>query len=148
MPKTEADLLRVTVLGEVKLNRLWASETLITGFAEVTDTQNGCFRFSAALERTAQKECRLPRQYESHILVEGQQLFTSEVFGKPGYCQLSESAPVELQRGAENGSEIGAFSGLLNPIKLDGLQAKVDEYMPFGLIPIFVLETQEADYDN
>ena len=41
----------------------------------------------------------------------------------------------------ENGSEIGAFSSLLNPIRLDGLRAKVDEYMPFGLIPVFVFET-------
>ncbi len=67
--------------------------------------------------------------------------FTSRCFGQPGYGQLSERVPVELRRGAENGSEIGAFSKLINPIKLDGLQAKVEEYMPFGLIPIFIQET-------
>ena len=46
-----------------------------------------------------------------------------------------------LQRGAENGSEIGAFSSLLNPIKFDSLRAKVDEFAPFGLLPVYVFET-------
>jgi hypothetical protein len=67
--------------------------------------------------------------------------FTSQSFGQPGYAQLSETAPVEIQRGAENGSEMGAFNKLLNPIKMDGLQAKVNEYMPFGRIPIYIKQT-------
>ena len=46
-----------------------------------------------------------------------------------------------VQTGAETGSEIGAFSSLINPIKLDSLKIKVAEYMPFGLIPIFINET-------
>jgi hypothetical protein len=54
---------------------------------------------------------------------------------------LSQSAPAGLLTGAENGSEIGAFSSLIAPIRLDGLRAKVDEYMPFGLIPVFVCQT-------
>ena len=40
-----------------------------------------------------------------------------------------------------DGIEIGAFSSLLNPIKLDSLKAKVDEFLPFGLIPHFITET-------
>ena len=58
------------------------------------------------------------------------------------YCQSSDGGLVDsMRRGAENGSEIGAFSGLLNPIKLASLQAKVEEYMPFGLIPMYIMET-------
>jgi hypothetical protein len=30
---------------------------------------------------------------------------------------------------------------LLNPIKLDSLRAKVDEFAPFGLLPVYVFET-------
>lgn len=132
----EIELQRSTVLGQIDVNRLWASEVLITGLVDVTDTQEGCFRFSAAPEGS-----RLPRQYESHTLLDTAHIFTSRHFGQPGYAQLSKAAPVELRRGAENGSEIGAFSSLINPIKLDSLKAKVDEYMPFGLIPIFIQET-------
>jgi hypothetical protein len=36
---------------------------------------------------------------------------------------------------------MGAFNALLNPLKLRALRAKVDEYMPFGLLPAFVNET-------
>jgi hypothetical protein len=130
------ELRRVTVFGPVDVHRLDASEALITGVADVTDTQAGCFRFSAAPVGS-----RLPRPYESHVLADAVHVFTARDFGDPGYAQLSQSAPPELTRGAENGAEIGAFNGLLNPIKLDGLRAKVEEYLPFGLIPIFVPET-------
>jgi hypothetical protein len=133
---TEVELNRVTVFGQIKVHRLWASDTLITGRAEVTDTQNGCFRFSAA-----PLDSRLPRAYESYMFVDHAHYFTSRSFAEPGYGQLSETAPVEIERGAENGAEMGAFNSLLNPIKMDSLQAKVDEYMPFGRIPIFIKET-------
>ncbi len=127
---------RTTVFGKVELHRLFATETLITDLANVTDTQSGCFRFSAAL-----KDSRLPQPYESYFFTDNNHWFTSRVFGQPGYGQLSDTAPEELKRGAENQSEIGAFSSLINPIKLDSLQVKVEEYMPFGLIPIFINET-------
>ena len=130
------EMERVTVFGQLVVHRLWASEALITGVAEVTDTQNGCFRFSAAPEGS-----RLPKPYESLMTTDSKHYFTSRQFGQPGYGQLSQTAPEEIRRRAENGSEIGAFSALINPIKLDSLRAKVEEYMPFGLIPIFILET-------
>ena len=87
------------------------------------------------------KGSRAPHPYRSHFIDDVAHFFTSRKFGQPGYAQLSESAPLGLLSGAENGSEIGAFSSLLNPIRLDGLRAKADEYMPFGLIPVFVFET-------
>jgi hypothetical protein len=109
---------------------------LVTGCVDVTDTQEGCFRFSAAPSSS-----RLPHPYQAHVLTETAQLFTSRRFGDAGYGQLSETAPAAVARGAENGSEMGAFAGLLNPVKLDSLQAKVLEHLPFGLIPIYVMET-------
>jgi hypothetical protein len=129
-------LRRVTVLGAVDVHRLEASEALITGLTEVTDTQQGCFRFSAAPGGS-----RLPHPYESHTLADAPRLFTSRRFGHPAYCQLSEASPVELRTGAENGSELGAWSSLLTPIKLQSLGHKVSEYLPFGLIPFFLFET-------
>jgi hypothetical protein len=129
-------LERVTLFGESNIHRLWATEVLATGTVRVTDTQTGCFRFGAA-----PSDSRLPHPYESHDIAGWERLFTSHRFGHPGYAQLSEAAPVELRRGAENGSEIGAYSSLLNPIKLGSLQTKVDEYLPFGLIPMYIIET-------
>lgn len=132
----EVKLNRVTVFGRANVNRLWASEALITGVVGTTDTQIGCFRFSAAPDGS-----RLPRQYEAFKLGDAAHVFVSRCFGQPGYGQLSETAPEELYRGGENGSEIGAYNKFNNPIKLDSLKQKVEEYMPFGLIPIFIHET-------
>lgn len=130
-------LKRVTVFGHIDVHRLNASETLLTGISTVLDTQNSCFRFGAA-----PKASRLPRPYESFLFEQDtNHWFTSVLFGQPGYGQLSETAPGHLKTGAENGSEMGAFSSLLNPIKFHGLKTKVDEYMPFGLIPIYINKT-------
>ena len=146
VPSGQVIMRRATVFGEVQVESLDASEALITGFTDVTNTQAGCFRFSAVIERQdplniLSAHSRVPHPYESYFLRDFDGMFTSRVFGQPGYAQLTESAPVSLQRGAENGSEIGAFSSLLNPIKLDSLRAKVDEFAPFGLLPVYIFET-------
>ena len=134
------EIERSTVFGDVLVNRLEASETLIQGNVQVIDNQHGCFRFSAT---NAVPEPQLPRQFESHLLAPTvpNHVFVSRRFGDPGYAQLSETAPATLQRGAENGSEIGVWSRMLTPIKRDDLRAKVGEFMPFGLIAQFIDET-------
>ena len=128
-------LRRVTVLGRVDVERLDASEALITGDVDVTDLQAGCFRFSSAPAGS-----RVPHPYR-WVKWTGGPVFSSLRFGDPGYTWLSESAPAELRRGAENGSELGAWSAALNPIKEDSLLRKTEEYLPFGLAPIFIRET-------
>jgi hypothetical protein len=128
-------LRRVTILGSIDVERLDASEALITGNVDVTDTQDGCFRFSAAPPGS-----RLPHPYRSFVLADVR-VFTSTVFGESGYTQLAEQAPVDTFRGAENGSEMGAWSSLLAPIKLDSLNRKIEEFLPFGLIPSVIERT-------
>ena len=129
----EVHLERCTVFGDVTVNRLYASEALIQGLVKVSDNQHGCFRFSAASESPAK---RLPPQFQAHLFAGGtpNHFFASRRFGDPDYAQLSETAPDVIVRGAENRTEMGAFSTLFNPIKLDDLKAKVNEFMPFGLI--------------
>jgi hypothetical protein len=146
VPAGRVFMQRVTVFGEVEVEWLDATEVLITGLTTVTNTQEGCFRFSAVLEREdplnpASTHSRVPHPYESYFVKEFNAVFTSRVFGHPGYAQLAESAPEFLRRGAENTSEIGAFSSLLNPILFDSLRAKVEEFAPFGLLPVYIFET-------
>jgi len=132
----EADIERTTIFGRGELHQLSATDSIFTGDVDVTDTQAGCFRFSAAPEGS-----RLPRPYRSFLFAGSESFFVSRRFGDPGFAQLSEAAPPDVLRGGEHGVEMGAFSSLLGPVKLDGLAAKVDEYMPFGLIPSFIQET-------
>jgi len=136
----ELGIERSTVFGNVVVDRLEASETLIQGLVQVTDNQHGCFRFSATQDGPT---VMLPRQFESHLFTPElpNHFFVSRRFGDAGYAQLSQTAPDTIARGAENGSEIGVWSSLLTPIKRDDLKAKVLEFMPFGLIPQFIEET-------
>lgn len=135
-------LARVSVLGALAVHRLTASDTIITGFANVDDTQNGCIRFSAYLGGS-----RVPRQYESVTVGLKAALFTSTDYGSPGYGQLLEAADqaitggpagATISAGADTGSEMGAFSSGLAPIKEQGLLTKYAEYMPLGLTPVIV----------
>jgi hypothetical protein len=136
----QVELQRVTVFGDVTVNRLFASEALIQGLLKVTDNQHGCFRFSATND---DPQKRLPPQFASHVFAPAlpNHFFVSQRLGDPGYAQLSETAPDTIIRGAENRSEIGAFSSLLSPIKMDDLKAKVNEFIPFGLIAQYINET-------
>ena len=64
-PSANVHLERSTVFGDVRTNRLWATEALVQGRIRVVDNQNGCFRFSAT---SAGATVRLPPRFESHVL--------------------------------------------------------------------------------
>lgn len=135
-PSGALDIRGCTVIGQMKVHRIEASELLCTDVITVDDLQSGCVRFSAFPAAS-----QVPRAYRSQSLTDVRSLFTSTRFGDPGYAQLSDVAPDEILRGGDNGTEIGAFNVLLNPIKVDSLRAKLDEFLPFGLIPLLVTET-------
>jgi hypothetical protein len=131
-------LKRVTVLGRIAAHRLFASDSILHDFTAVDDVQEGYVRFSAYASGSA-----LPRQYESAAIPPGAPIFTSDSYGDPGYAQLLETAdtavaPSPTSVGAQNGSEMGAFSADLNPLKEQGLLIKYAEYMPLGLTPVIV----------
>jgi hypothetical protein len=135
-------LCQVTVLGRTAAHRLWASNTILRDFTAVDDKQDGCVRFSAYANGSA-----LPRQYESAQIPPGAPLFTSDAYGEPGYAQLLESADTaitagapgaSINSGADNASEMGAFSADRNPVKEQGLLIKYAEYMPLGATPVIV----------
>jgi hypothetical protein len=137
LPDCELHMQRVTVIGDIQAQCLWASDSLVVGLGQIENTQHGCFRFSAAKNDSS----RLPRPYRPVWIEFPNRLFTSTRFGDPGYMQLSENSPQTVVRGAENGAEMGAYSALINPIKMDSLQTKVEEYMPFGLLPGYIFKT-------
>jgi hypothetical protein len=140
-------LNRVTVLGRTAAHRLSASDSILHEFAAVDDTQDGCVRYSATTVDSA-----VPRQYRSVQIAPAATLFTSDAYGQPGYAQLLEaadtavvppsstSAPTgtSILTGADSGSEMGAFSADLNPVREEGLLVKFAEYMPLGLTPVIV----------
>lgn len=135
LTRTAVEIRRATVLGTLAADHLDASEVLVTDLVDITDTQTGCFRFSVAPDGS-----RLPHPYH-WVRWNGGPVFASTRFGDPGYTWLADSAPDDIRRGGEHGVEIGAWSSALNAIKEDGLLTKAEEYMPFGLLPVFIRET-------
>jgi hypothetical protein len=58
--------------------------------------------------------------------------FNSVRYGKPAYCQLSETCAVEIKRGADDESELGVFHDLFQPQREANLRARLNEYTPAG----------------
>ena len=133
-------LARTTVFGDVRVDRLDATDSLIQGVVRVVDNQHGCFRFSAAADAP---DARLPRQYQSLLFAGGvlNHWFVARRFGAAGYAQLSEICPESIRRGGENGAEMGVFNGVLDAVRRGDVRIKLDEYAPISVIADLVVET-------
>lgn len=133
VPTGISSLVRTTVLGKGFVRRLEAQSSIFHDIFSVADHQHGSLRFSAWAEGSM-----LPRKYSSVQISRRQVLFNSLSFGRPDYAQLQDAAPQSISMGAEDGSEMGAFSREKNPIKEQGLLRKLREYMPVGLVPVLI----------
>ena len=137
VPGAEISMTRCTIAVPVEGLRITASEVLAQQPIQVLDQQNGCVRYSV-LDIASQTAPPYP---PGSLMTVPNHWFTSRRFGDPGFFALSETAPARVTRGAENGSEIGAFSTLIDPLKHDSLRTKIHEFMPLGRLPAFVRET-------
>lgn len=146
-PGPATSLERCTVLGRLGVRELSsASEVIFSAPVYVERVQRGCVRYSYFPAGS-----RVPRSYRcqpGHALSKisgGPQQereraqarlrpgFNGIRYGRADYCQLSSSCAVEIRTGAEDGSEMGAFSHLKQPQREANLGASLDEYLPFGL---------------
>ena len=134
---------RVTIIGGVRATEIrLASESLFLGLVEVARRQQGCIRFSHVPLGSI-----VPRRFRCHPAApEGARLeeierlafavrprFTSLQYGHPGYCQLTPDASVEVRRGAEDESEMGAFSSLKQSHREESLRIRLNEYLRLGM---------------
>jgi len=165
IPGPPATLLRTTIFGEVHVQQLvLASEVIFTALVLSQRRQNGCVRFSFVPEGSItprRYRCQPDFEIEQRIQdaeraaaasgttlsdldrdairddVRGclQPSFTDIHYGLPGYGQLSVSCPQQIQTGAADGSEMGAFCFLKQPQRVTSLRVRLEEYLPFGLEP-------------
>jgi len=59
--------------------------------------------------------------------------YTDRRYGRPGYFQLLNAAPVEIRQGASTESEMGAFHHLYQPQRADNFWQKLEEFLGTGL---------------
>jgi len=95
--------------------------------------QDGCVRFSFVPlgSRTPRRYRCQPANAADALRVQPQ--FTSERYGVPAYCQLSDRCASEIRTGADDESEMGAFHDVFAPQRDTNLRIRLDEYLRFGL---------------
>ncbi|MFW2542783.1 hypothetical protein ACN2XU_09085 [Primorskyibacter sp. 2E107] len=127
------------VSGNIRVQELWISDSVIAGHTHARNLQTGCFRYSAT-----QEPSHVPKPYRAHMLSAsetGGTLFRSRRFGDPGYARLQVTAPEAVRRANSERNEMGAFASHRSETRLSSLKQKIEEYAPFGLLPIYRFET-------
>jgi hypothetical protein len=150
-PATVID--RSTIFGTVHVRELIrASESLFTAHVETQRIQAGCVRFSYVPPGS-----RTPRRYHcqpdraldgiedaaerARVRARIVPSFQSIRYSDPAYAQLRLEAAVEILTGAENGSEMGVFCALDQPLRAANLRIRLEEYLPFGLEAALIFAT-------
>ncbi len=140
----EVFLARTTILGPIAVHRLNASECIMDDRAIAEDEQHGCIRFTAYAE-----ESIVPQPYESVTIARQAPLFRTRNFSQSDYARLKDDADrlitsgrdgASILEGAQNGSEMGAFSLEKVALKRRGLKQKFQEFMPIGVTPVWIDE--------
>jgi len=167
-PGPSAVLERCTILGASYFHSLeLATEVIFTDTVFCEQRHEGCVRFSFVTtdSRTPRRyRCqpdwevltalKAARETKGSDLdpsedaaircgIEGwlAPTFMSIHYGHPGYAQLRRSSPRQIRTGAADGSEMGAYCHLKQPQRETNLRIRLEEYLPFGLVPGVVYVT-------
>ncbi|MFD9215954.1 hypothetical protein ACFVY9_23180 [Streptomyces sp. NPDC059544] len=126
---------RTTVIGEVHTHAVRIAEnSVFTGQLRVARRGIGRMRFSYVPpgSRTPRRHRCLPDPAGPGDAPAPRPLFVSERYGTPSYGRLSDGCHEGIRRGADDGSEMGAFHDLYEPQRMDSLRARLAEYTPAG----------------
>jgi hypothetical protein len=152
---TRLTAVRTTTHGRVRTHTIGLAEDgIFTAKLETLRRRSGCIRFchvplgsdtpgrfqcqpDLAIEgnRTACGKLQKPKNDEERQQIAGRvrPRFTSRCYGDAAYFQLSRDCPREITRGAEDGSEMGAFHDLYQPQREDQLADRLEEFTPAAL---------------
>lgn len=164
-----ATIERTTIFGTTRVREMpLATEVIFDAPVIVERRQKGCIRFSFvphAASRTPRRyRCQPDLEIASALEEKKKQLgrdlfasekaqvlafvtswlvpsYTSTRYGDAPYAQLHLHAPRQISRGAEDGSEMGAYCHLKQPQREDNLRMRLTEYLPFGLQPGIIYVT-------
>jgi hypothetical protein len=143
-------VVRSTVFGTVRAHGITLAEnSIFSGRVRVARTQQGCVRFCYVTpgSRTPRRHNCQPdlalsslRGKDAEAQAERERtemrvrpVFNSVRYGTPAYCQLAETCPAEIRRGADDESEMGVYHDLFQPQRESNLRARLDEFTPAGV---------------
>lgn len=128
-----------TVVGRVHASVLqyvsdcifWANDDVLGTSGLVADRrQQGCVRFSYLPFRAV-----VPAQYKCvpQTVAGVWPAFVTTRYGQPGYLKLMACTDDSIRRGADDGSEMGAYHFVMAPQRETDLKIRLQEYVPLGL---------------
>ena len=126
-PTGEIELERVSVGGGVEARVLEASETIFEGDVEVEDRFRGCVRYSRATSGST-----LPRVHR--VVFDVPVRVVSRNRRDPAWWRLRADAATAISRGAESGTEMGAFGSTQLAERMEGFERRLGEFTPAGLV--------------
>jgi hypothetical protein len=106
---------------------LEASEALFDGHVSVEDRFRGCVRYSRVTSGST-----LPRVHR--VAWDTPLRLVSRNRRDPAWWRLREDCDAAISRGAENGSELGAFSLTQLAERMEGFERRLGEFTPAGLV--------------
>jgi hypothetical protein len=131
----------VTVFGRTRVESITGRGAIFVHALQARDVQKGCLKFSYFSGEPAD---RLP---QNHACVRGitadpegaaRLLFTSEIFGEPGYAQLAYATDFRVRERGPGDDQMGAYGFLLEAHKWRNLQIRFREFMPVGVRPLLI----------
>src|SRR5262249_15452808 len=122
-----------TLFGAVTVATLEAGNSVFARKVVAGRRQTGCTRFCyLPLDSLSPRRYRCqPTDPASAARIAPQ--FVSTGFGQPGYGQLGPANPVEIDTGADDEGQMGAFHFLQQAQRARNLRARLEEYLSFGL---------------
>jgi hypothetical protein len=152
---TIATICRCTIFGVVQVHAIQLAEnSIFSDCLHVARRQVGCMRFcyvpagcrtpkrfhcqpdlvmAAAREKhKGQAEAEIAEAVQREA-VRVRPQFTSRHYGVPAYCQLARTCAAGIVRGADDASEMGVFHDLFQPLRLDNLRARLEQFTPAGM---------------
>lgn len=128
---SEVKIERSTVLSKVKVQVLYASESIFMKKVVALNPQKGCVRYC----RVREAGDALPHTYKcTHAPV----TFCSNLPWRSSYLKLKRICAEPATQWAENGGEIGVYHQANYTLKQKNLMLKFQEYLPVGLTPVLI----------
>ena len=129
-------LAGLTCFGRMRAESATGSGGIWVHRLEVHNTLAGCIRYSFF----SGDGDRLPQHHGCVFGTDARLAFTSEVWGRPGYGQLTMDCDRRLLEQGPGSDEMGAFGYLLNTHRWKNVNIRLREFVPVGvralLIPI------------
>lgn len=126
-PAGEVVLDRVSVGGDVAVRVLEASEVIFDDLVEVEDRFRGCVRYSRVTAGST-----LPRVHR--VAVDTPVRVVSRNRRDAAWWRLRADCAPAISRGAESGSEMGAFGLTQLAERMAGFERRLGEFTPAGLV--------------